>query len=466
MKSIGFKLWAGMMALVMVVLFLLWLLQIVFLENFYTHMRIAAVKNEGIAIAGLLVNGNRAEFEDRLDAFAYNNNLSAELLDGSGKNVYATGPTGASGHVPMQRNVARREALQAILGGQEVTIPLTHPRFGNKFMLLGLPAKQSDGMYWALLLQMPLAPVEDTALILKRQLFYITLMLLAAALLLSLLLSRSFTKPILAIKKTAGEMAAGNFTARVDLKQQDEIGQLAGTINHLGQQLAQIEQLRKDLIANISHELRTPLSIIRGYAETIRDVTGNTPAKREKQLEIIILETERLSKIVDDILHLSQLQSGFIQLNLQCFNFQQVLAAVFKRYAVISEKTGVQVTQPEAVESNVEADRERIEQVLYNLINNGLSHTPPGGKVTIKAIDRAQTVRIEVADTGTGIPAEDLPHIWDRYYKADKTVNRGSAGTGLGLAIVKSILEAHGAAYGVTSRNGVGTTFWFELRKA
>jgi len=464
MKSIGFKLWAGMMALVMVVFFLLWLFQIVFLESFYTRMRIAAVKEEGAAIAGLLANGNDADFKDRLDAFAYKNNLSVELLDSSGKAVYTTG-TDAGGRMPMQRNAVRGEAFKAALGGQEVMISLTHPRFGNQFMLIGLPVKLSGGQSGALMLNMPLAPVEDTALILKRQLFYITLVLFAAALLLSLLLSRSFTRPILAIRKTAGKMAAGNFTARVDLKQQDEIGQLAGTINYLGQQLAQIEHLRKDLIANVSHELRTPLSIIRGYAETIRDVTGDAPAKREKQLEIIILETERLGKIVEDILNLSQLQSGFSQLNSQCFDLQKSLDAVVKRYAVLSEKTGVRVILQEDINATVEADQERIEQVFYNLINNGINHTPPGGKVMVKAIDRAQAVRIEVADTGTGIPQEDLPHIWDRYYKADKTAARSSLGTGLGLAIVKSILEAHGAAYGVASQDGAGTTFWFELMK-
>ncbi len=465
MKSIGFKLWAGMMALVMVVFFLLWLFQIVFLESFYTRMRIAAVKEEGAAIAGLLANGNDADFKDRLDAFAYNNNLSVELLDSSGKAVYTTGLTGVGGQMHMQRNAVRGEVFKATLGGQEVIISLTHPRFGNQFMLIGLPVKLSGGQSGALMLNMPLAPVEDTAQILKRQLFYITLVLFAAALLLSLLLSRSFTRPILSIRKTAGEMAAGNFTARVDLKQQDEIGQLAGTINYLGQQLAQIEQLRKDLIANVSHELRTPLSIIRGYAETIRDVTGDAPAKREKQLEIIILETERLGKIVEDILNLSQLQSGFSQLNSQCFDLQKSLDAVVKRYAVLSEKIGVRVILQEDINATVEADQERIEQVLYNLINNGINYTPPGGKVMVKAIDRAQAVRIEVVDTGTGIPQEDLPHIWDRYYKADKTAARSSLGTGLGLAIVKSILEAHGAAYGVASQDGAGTTFWFELKK-
>jgi len=467
MKSIGFKLWAGMMALVAVVLLLLWLFQIVFLESFYTRMRIAAVKSEGAAIAGLLAAGGEAAFQGRLDAFAYQNNLSAGLLDSSGESLYTTGSNGAGWQIPMHMSAAARgQAFEAALSGQEAQLTLTHPRLGSKFLLIGLPVQEANGSAGVLLLNLPLAPVEDTALILKKQLFYLIPVLLAAALLLSLLLSRSFARPILAIQKTAGELAAGNFSARVDLKQQDEIGQLAGTINHLGHQLAQIEQLRRDLIANVSHELRTPLSIIRGYAETLRDVSGDDPAKRARQLEIIVAETERLSKIVDDILNLSQLQSGLGRLQPQRFDLQQALAAVVKRYAVLSEQTGVQVLLPEAVMACVEADRTRIEQVLDNLISNGLHHTPPGGRVTLQTQDRGQAVRFEVADTGSGIPAEELAHIWDRYYKADKTSGRSSLGSGLGLAIVKSILEAHGAAYGVASQDGAGTTFWFELPKA
>ena len=465
MKSIGFKLWAGMMALVLVVLILLWLFQIVFLESFYTRMRIADIKNEGAAIAQLLYDGNKAEFEDKLEAFAFNNNLSVELLAPDKNIIYTTGSTGVNGQMPMQRNIARTEAFQEVLSGKEILLPLSHPRFGNKFILIGLPVKQSGQLSAVLLMNMPLAPVEDTALILKWQLFYITLTLLAAALLLSFFLARSFTRPILEIKKVSETMASGDFSARVLLKKQDEIGQLAETINYLGQQLAKIEQLRKDLIANISHELRTPLSIIRGYAETIRDVTGNAPEKRGKQLGIIIEETERLSKIVDDILNLSQLQAGSSQLNKSRFLIRDVLEAVVKRYDVLSEKTGVQVVLQDANLALLDADEKRIEQVLHNLINNGIKHTPPGGTVTVKAIDRMNVVRIEISDTGSGIPEKDLPHIWDRYYKAKKTTGNSSLGTGLGLAIVKSVLEAHQAAYGVDSKNQVGTTFWFELKK-
>jgi len=465
MKSIAQKLWAGMMVLVVVVLLLLWFFQIVFLENFYTYMRIAEVKKESISVVELLINGNKSEFEERLDTFAFNNNLSVELLDASGKNIYTAGPTGAGGHMPMMNNRARFEVFQEALAGKQIAIPLTHPRFGNEFMLIGLPVKTSGETPGVLIINMSLAPVEETASILKWQLFYLTIILLAAALLISYLISRSFTSPILEIKKVAETMASGDFSARIKTKKQDEIGKLAETINYLGQQLSKIEQLRKDLIANVSHELRTPLSLIRGYAETIRDVTGNAPDKRDKQIGIIIEETERLSKIVEDILNLAQLQAGYFELNKSRFPISEFIDGIVKRFNVLSENTGVQIVKEGCSDALVKADEARIGQVLFNLINNGLKHTPGGGKVTIKTIDGPNLVRIEVSDTGSGIPEEDLPHIWDRFYKANKAGGKRTIGTGLGLAIVKSVLEAHRVDYGVKSEKDVGTTFWFELEK-
>ncbi|WP_027363872.1 sensor histidine kinase [Desulfotruncus alcoholivorax] len=465
MKSIALKLWAGMMVLVLIVLLLLWFFQIVFLENFYTRMRISEIKKESMSIIGLLSNGNKSEFEDRLNAFAFNNNLSVELLNSGGKNIYTAGPVGSSGHLPMMNNRARAEAFHEALVGKQVAIPLTHPRFGNKFMLIGLPVKIPGEISGVLIINMPLAPVEDTASILKWQLFYITIILLAAALLISYLISRSFTRPILEIKQVSETLASGDFSARIKSKKQDEIGKLAETINYLGQRLSKIEQLRKDLIANVSHELRTPLSLIKGYAETIRDVTGNSPEKREKHIAIIIEETERLSRIVDDILNLSQLQAGYFELNISRFPIKETIDNVVKRFHLLSANTGVQIVRQGAGAAQVEADEARIGQVLFNLINNGFNHTPEGGTITVKMIDSPNYVRIEVSDTGSGIPEEDLPQIWDRFYKSDKARGKRAMGTGLGLAIVKSVLEAHQAVYGVESKKDVGTTFWFELKK-
>lgn len=461
MKSIGLKLWAGMMVLVLVVLLLLWLFQIVFLESFYNRIRISDIKNEGASIVELLNEGSEEEFADRIDTFAFQNNLSINLLDEAGKSIYFTGMNG----MPMMRNSAWQEVIHGALAGQELMVELTHPRFGNKFMLIGIPVKNFEKIDGALLINMPVAAVEDTVLILKKQLFFITLILLVAAVIISWVISRTFTKPILEIKKVSEQIAAGDFSHTITARNKDEIGKLAETINYMGGQLAKVDQLRKDLIANVSHELRTPLSLIRGYAETIRDVSGNVPEKREKQLAIIIEETERLSKIVDDILNFSQLQAGYFNLNKSRFPIMEMLEAVVRRYNVLSKKTGVKVVLQGTSDGLVEADETRIEQVLYNLLNNGFNYTPQGGTITVKALDNPQMVRIEIIDTGSGIPEVDLPHIWDRYYKAEKTKKQRPVGTGLGLAIVKSILEAHQATYGVNSQKAVGTTFWFELAK-
>jgi len=467
MKSIAMKLWLAMMALVSVVLILLWLWQIVFLESYYTKERIGDLTESGFSVLQELERDNSTAFQNRLDELAYNNNLTAELLDLQLNSLYSAGSVGMNGRMPMMMmNNLRTEAFQQVIKGETVSLPLTHPRFGSDFRLIGLPVKIEGEIQGALLMTLPMAPVEDTVQILKRQLFYITWVLLASALLLSYLLARNFTKPILQITKTAMAMAAGNLSARIQTTRQDEIGKLGDTINYLGQELSKIEQLRKDLIANVSHELRTPLSLIKGYAETIRDVSGANQEKRDKQIGIIIEEADRLSSIVEDILNLSQMEAGYSSLSISKFPIQETLLRVSQKYELLSEASQVALKLESSVQVMVEADEKRIEQVLFNLINNAFNHSRPGDSITVSASEDDSKVIIKVADTGEGIPEADLPQIWDRFYKAAKSGQRQKSGTGLGLAIVKSILTSHGFAFGVESRVGQGTTFSFELRKA
>lgn len=464
MKSMRFRLWAGMMALTVIVLVLLWLFQIVFLESFYTNMQISGVEKEATTIIDLMNEGSKADVENKWDALAFQYNMSIEMIDQEGNTTFSTGTTGTMGQMPMMMNSARVEVYQQVLAGSTVETPLTHPRFGNKFMMIGLPVKEWGTISAALIMNLPLAPVEETASILKWQLLLITSILLAASLIISYLISKSFTRPILDIKKVSETMASGDFSARINIKKQDEIGNLASTINYLGEQLSKIDQLRKDLIANVSHELRTPLSLVRGYAETIRDVTGDSREKRDKQLNIIIEETERLSRIVDDVLNLSQLQSGYVKLEKSRFSVRDTVETIVKRYEVLSENTGVRIVQQCTGDTVLEADKARMEQVFFNLINNAFNHTPAGGIITVSAAVQPTAVRFEISDTGSGIHEENIPHIWERFYKADSTGNKKSAGSGLGLAIVKGVLDAHQAVYGVESKMGLGTTFWFELK--
>jgi signal transduction histidine kinase len=203
------------------------------------------------------------------------------------------------------------------------------------------------------------------------------------------------------------------------------------------------------------------LSLIRGYAETLRDVTGGSPAKRTQQLDIIVAETERLSAMVDDILDLSQLQSGGLQLNPDCFLIKEFIYRIAQRYEVLSQQRGIPLQLQISEDTMVKADEARIEQVLYNLLSNAFNHVENDGHISIRAIPENNWLRLEVINTGPGIPLEDLPHIWDRYYKSSVRM-KGYSGTGLGLAIVKAVLEAHGAPFGVDQSNGA-TTFWFDL---
>ncbi len=461
MKSIGLKLWMGMIALVVIMLILLWLFQIVFLNYFYTNLRISEIEDSGLEMIREVKKEGMTNFESYLDAFAYNNNLTAELYDLSENMVYITGE---SNHMAMIKNSIKREAFQEALIGDTIRLEMSHPRFNSKYVLIGLPVGFPETMEGVLLLIVPMAPVEETAGILKIQLLYISAILMAAAILISYLISRTFTKPIQDITKVSQEMAEGNLCARTAVERKDEIGKLAKTINHMGRELLKVDQLRKDLIANVSHELRTPLSLIKGYAETIRDVTGDYTHKREKQLEIIIEETDRLSHIVEDILNLSQMQSGYMFLNQTEFRINKLIDKIFIKYEIISQKTRITINKESITETMVLADENRMEQVLYNLIDNALNHTNEGGTITIRTVEKFNSIRIEVLDTGEGIPQNEIEYVWDRFYKADKPEER-KVGTGLGLTIVKNILEAHNFNYGVESQIGMGSTFWFELSK-
>ncbi|HOJ10040.1 MAG TPA: ATP-binding protein [Clostridiales bacterium] len=480
MRSIAVKLWTAMMLLIIIMLALLWFFQIVFLENFYINQRVEEVKNRSILIIQDINVTGKEELETRLESLIYDYNCNIDLIDTAGKIIYSNAagrqmPMMGAGHI-------KKELMSEVLSGKTVTTSLIHPRFNSKYMLIGIPVKSSTGevkeiteITGALLINMPLAPVADTAGILKKQLVYICFVLFSAALLLSFLLSRSFIKPILKITEAADKMASGNFNVRISSESKDEIGKLSRAINNLGEELSKIEQLRRDLIANVSHELRTPLSLIRGYAETIRDVTGNNKEKREKQIGIIIDESERLNRIVDDILNLSQIQSGNVVLNTTNFNLNRTIRNVIGKYEILSNQSGISVVyatnigdrnnEVPAANANimVKGDEARIEQVLYNLINNAFSYSKSGDSITVKTLVGNGIVKVEISDMGEGISPENIKHIWDRYYKSDKSVTRKQIGTGLGLAIVKSILEVHKSRYGVESALGNGTTFWFEL---
>ena len=219
----------------------------------------------------------------------------------------------------------------------------------------------------------------------------------------------------------------------------------------------------KDLIANVSHDLKTPLTMVRSYAEMIRDLSGDNPVKRNAHLQTIIDETERLNQLVSDMATISSMQTHKVILERAIFDLGAAAATILSSYDILSEQEGYKFIFNSPKECFAYGDENKIKQVIANLVNNAVKYCGED-KVVILSIRRSgKRYRVEVTDHGPGIAQNELPHVWDRYYKTSTNYVRRTEGSGLGLSIVKEILTLHHANYGVSSKLGRGTTFWFEI---
>lgn len=320
----------------------------------------------------------------------------------------------------------------------------------------------NDGTQCAAFLNSIISPVSATVYTLRIQLIYISVIMVVIALVMAIVIAVKVSKPIININNSAKKMARGDYNIKYDVGSYKEISELSKTLNYTVSELKKTEDLQHELIANVSHDLRTPLTMITAYSEVMRDIPGeNSP----ENVQVIIDEANRLTNLVNDMLDISKLQAGVDTLNAREYNLTSGIKSVIDRYAKLVEQDGYKVIFKYKEENiMVRADEFKIYQVLYNLVNNAINYTGPDKTVTIKQIVNGEIVRIEVTDTGDGIAEEELANVWERYYKADKKHKREVMGTGLGLSIVKNILKLHNAKYGVLSKVGEGSTFWFELK--
>lgn len=320
--------------------------------------------------------------------------------------------------------------------------------------------KGSDGYLHAVMLNAEMTPMDAVVKMLSLQYLWILTAMIAGALLLAFMISRHISAPIERMNRAAKKLAKGNYDVNFSGEGFRETLELADTLNYASGELAKTDMLQKELIANISHDLRTPLTMISGYGEVMRDIPGeNTP----ENIQVIIDESNWLSELVSDMLDLSRLQAGAGRLRRERFNLTDTVRDTMLRYSKLTERDGYRIEFYSDGEITVDADRKMILQVIYNLINNAVNYTGEDKLVIVTQSAVAGGVRISVTDHGEGIAPEQLPLIWDRYYKVDKVHRRAMVGTGIGLSIVKGVLELHGAAYGVDSTPGEGSTFWFEL---
>lgn len=322
-------------------------------------------------------------------------------------------------------------------------------------------ANDIDRTWYMIILNTDITPPVGTIVAVRAMHTLLSFIFVIFAVVVAFFLSKSISAPVEKMSKKAKSISLCDYDVTFEEKGPKEICELAEALNSATGELKKLSTTQKELIANISHDLRTPLTLISGYSEVMRDFPDEiTP----ENMQVIIDETARLNSLVNDLLTVSKLQSGTQVMDLKLVSITKAVSDTVKRYEKLLDHKEYNITFEHDGEAFVMADETRLLQVVYNLINNAINYTGDDKQITVRQEISGGIVRISVIDTGEGISEEDLPLIWDRYYKVDKVHKRAILGTGLGLSIVKNILLLHGSRFGVSSEVGKGSTFWFEFK--
>lgn len=462
-KSLKFKMWTYFIVFAASIMLLLWLLQIVFMNSYYETMKTNEIKRIGNS---LVTEYGKEGFEDLLYTTSLEEGIVIQILDEKGSLVYPLNLIDIIRQPRLDYSLFAEFLINLFQSETDYTIYTREDlRLDNPTLVYGAILKNTQGSNYFLYINSILQPIDSTVSVLKNQLIIVTGISLLLALGLSYYLATKFTKPIEKITSSAKLLAEGNYDINFERSKYTEIGNLADTLNYATKELSKTEKLRRDLIANVSHDLRTPLTLIKSYGEMIRDISGNNEEKRNYHVKTIIDESDRLTKLVNDLLDLSKAQSGMDTMEFKKFDIKETTERVLERFNYFRDNEDYNFILNTVGSTIVNGNEEKIEQVIYNLISNAVNYSMDIKDILINIMDEGEKVNFEVIDQGMGIPDEDLVNIWDRYYKVEKVHKRSSVGTGIGLSIVKSILIGHESEYGVESELGSGSKFYFKLSK-
>lgn len=272
------------------------------------------------------------------------------------------------------------------------------------------------------------------------------------------------TKPVTEVTEKAKELARGNYGIKFKENYYcTEICDLSDALDYASEEISKTDRMQKELIANVSHDFKTPLTMIKAYASMIQEISGDDPEKRKLHTQVIIEESDRLTALVNDLLDISKLRAGMDELRKTTFQLSEFLYGITDKFRYLTDTQGYTFDTEIEEKLYTHADKEKIGQVLYNLIGNAVNYTGEDKRVTVRLIKKDRCARFEVSDTGNGIPDEEIGGIWERYYRSSEMHKRPVKGTGLGLSIVKTVLDRHKFPFGVISERGKGSCFWVEF---
>ncbi|MEG0077557.1 sensor histidine kinase [Anaerorhabdus sp.] len=475
LRGIKFNVWLDFFLFALGILLVLGILQFSLIKPYYRNNKITAIQEVATKFESYIVdNENGSEYlVDKAFQLAVNNSVCAAIFNEQGKLVYSADGLGQSCIFNQKINLQEQEIVpfnDGLILNEYIKVNdnsfsevLINSKSKQEMILFGEKIETNLGNLY-LYINSPLEPVDSIISFFQEQYFFYTLIVIGCSIMISIFISNGLSKPIVKMKVSADALAKADYeNTHFEGSYFREINELATTLNEATDKLEKVDELRKDLIANVSHDIKTPLTMIKAYAEMIRDISGDNPVKREEHLDVIIQEVDYLDHLVLDMQELSKMQSGNYELNQSNFDIVEKTKNILTLFQVLIDEHQFDVKLESDDSLILFADEIKIGQVIYNFLSNSFKHSDENGKITIRILKKDDSVRIEVEDEGSGIPVESIPYIWDRYYKIDKTFKRAAVGTGLGLAIVKAILDNHHAQYGVISEEGKGSTFWFEL---
>ncbi len=454
----------------LVVLALLWLSQTVFMDDLYKHVRMSEITK----CADRLAKTDAESYESAAEELSSRYNICItvyEIEGGVGRPVVNAHVDGGCFIHNLISDSARRDSLLTGLyngaveagdDGYAENVSIPEARSDDSFVgdILYSRVVTVGRSRYMLLFNTEIYPLDSTVSSMRMLLIYISLALVIVAAGASLILSELLTSSVRRMSSAAGRLALGDYSVSFDGGTVRELSELSDALNHAAHELSGLDRLQKDLIANVSHDLRTPLTLISGYSEVMRDIPGEmTP----ENMQLIIDESARLTALVNDMLDMSRFISGRYDYSMSEFNITAAVRETVGRYSKMCSQEGYRIDFECDGEAQVVGDRASILRVIYNLLTNAINYTGDDRRVVICQSVADGFCRVEISDSGQGIPENELPLIWERYYRSSEFHKRSVTGSGLGLSIVKNILAAHKARFGVRSLVGHGSTFWFEL---
>lgn len=469
------KLCSYFVAFTVLIFGILWLLQAVFLQSFYNHMLMSRTRSAAKEI--ISAEGDNSV----IDSLARENSLLVYLTDKSGNILYSTDEyksgydyddSGYSYHDGGSENPYRKnEELQ-----YQKAVYRSLPDGYSEFLSVlenedGRTEYKTDTLFVygeyisddkVLYISTALDAVGAAAGIIRMQLVWVTVLSLIIAVVIAFFISKRFSKPIGELSEQAENLGEETFDGRFQRGFCSEIDDLEDTLINTDSKLKEAKTYQQELLANVSHDLRTPLTMIRGYAESIEDY-GDDEAQRIADSRIIMKETDRLNALVNEILEYSELQAAGAKAAFEPVDMSGLVNGIIRQFEPLFQADGGEIETSITDGLIVNGNRRQLERVVYNLIDNAIRHTGESQKIDVSLTRENEHIKLTVRDYGDGIPAEQLPHIWERYYTYRQRNKQGVSG--LGLAIVKQIVTIHGGECGAESKVGSGSEFWVKFRR-